>query len=113
MKTATFLLAFAALVLAPAPAQVKITPGPEKVAIEINGKPSTDFYRTGGRQALPVALARRLRDLRHAHVAHGESGRRGQHPAARPPAPARPVVRPCQGQRSGFLEHRAAGSEAV
>jgi hypothetical protein len=40
--------ALAALVLAlPAAAQVKITPGPEKVAIEINGKPFSDFYVAG------------------------------------------------------------------
>jgi hypothetical protein len=40
--------ALAALVLAlPAAAQVKITPGPEKVAIVINGKPFTDFYVAG------------------------------------------------------------------
>jgi hypothetical protein len=28
-------------------AQVKITPGPEKIAVEINGKPFTDFYIGG------------------------------------------------------------------
>ncbi|SPE29684.1 conserved exported hypothetical protein [Candidatus Sulfopaludibacter sp. SbA6] len=53
MKTATFLLVIAALVSRPAPAQVKITPGPEKVAIEINGKPSTDFYIAGPEVAKP------------------------------------------------------------
>lgn len=30
-----------------ATAQVKITPGPDKIAIEIHGKPSTDFYVAG------------------------------------------------------------------
>jgi len=40
--------AVAALVLtAPVLAQVKITPGPEKVSIQINGKPFTDFYVAG------------------------------------------------------------------
>ena len=53
MKTATLLLVFAALVSRPAPAQVKITAGPEKVAIEINGKPSTDFYIAGKEVAKP------------------------------------------------------------
>lgn len=53
MKTATFLLVIAALVSRPAPAQVKITPGPEKVAIEINGTPSTDFYIAGPEVAKP------------------------------------------------------------
>jgi len=36
----------AALVL-PAVAQVKISAGPEKIAVEINGKPFTDFYVAG------------------------------------------------------------------
>lgn len=31
----------------PAAAQVKITPGPDKVTVEINGKPYTDFYVAG------------------------------------------------------------------
>jgi hypothetical protein len=40
--------AIAALVLAlPAAAQVKITPGPEKVVIDIDGKPFTSFYVAG------------------------------------------------------------------
>jgi hypothetical protein len=40
--------ALAAVLLAiPASAQVKITPGSEKVAIEINGKPFTDFFIAG------------------------------------------------------------------
>src|ERR1051326_5673722 len=53
MRTATSLLVSAIWALAPAPAQVKITPGPEKVAIEINGKPSTDFYIAGPEVAKP------------------------------------------------------------
>ena len=36
-----------ALVALPLAAQVKITPGPEKIAIEINGKPFGDFYVAG------------------------------------------------------------------
>ena len=43
-----FALLFGAAVLAlPASAQVKITPGSEKLSIEINGKPFTDFYVAG------------------------------------------------------------------
>lgn len=44
MRLAVCLLALAAL---PSAAQVKITPGPEKIAIEIGGKPFTDFYIAG------------------------------------------------------------------
>jgi len=51
MKTAILLLVTVAL--RPAPAQVKITPGPQKVAIEINGQPSTDFYIAGPEVAKP------------------------------------------------------------
>jgi hypothetical protein len=41
-------LLFSAVVLAwPASAQVKITPGPEKLSVEIDGKPFTDFYVAG------------------------------------------------------------------
>jgi len=41
-------LLFSAVVLAvPASAQVKITPGPNKTSIEIDGKPFTDFYAAG------------------------------------------------------------------
>ncbi len=53
MKTATFLPLCAVLVSLPVPAQVKITPGAEKVVIEINGKPSTDFYIAGPEVAKP------------------------------------------------------------
>jgi len=46
--------AILALVLClPGAAQVKITPGPQKVSIEINGKPSTDFYIAGPEVAKP------------------------------------------------------------
>jgi hypothetical protein len=44
------LLSLAALL---APAQVKITPGPEKISVEINGKPFTDFYIAGKEVAKP------------------------------------------------------------
>jgi len=49
MKQMKPLLPFFAVALAalPAAAQVKITPGPEKIAIEINGKPFGDFYVAG------------------------------------------------------------------
>ena len=46
VKPALLLLVSAALSL-PAFAQVKITPGPEKIRVEINGKPFTDFYVAG------------------------------------------------------------------
>jgi hypothetical protein len=49
MRTATLLL-LSAFVL---PGQVKITPGPEKIAIEINGKPFSDFYVAGPEVAKP------------------------------------------------------------
>ena len=46
MKFSLVLLSAAALVL-PAAAQVKMTPGDGKVAVEINGKPFTVFYMSG------------------------------------------------------------------
>jgi hypothetical protein len=46
MKPACLFLLLA-LVALPAAAQVKITPGSEKISIEINGKPFSDFYITG------------------------------------------------------------------
>src|SRR5689334_9870104 len=49
MRTATLLLLAAFLL----PGQVKITPGPEKIAIEIDGKPFTDFYVAGPEVAKP------------------------------------------------------------
>src|ERR1051325_2023080 len=47
------LLVLAALGSLTATAQVKITPGPEKNAIEINGKPFTDFYIAGPQVSKP------------------------------------------------------------
>ena len=44
MRTALFLLVLAAL---PCAAQVKITPGPEKIAVDIHGQPFTVFYVAG------------------------------------------------------------------
>ncbi|HKE23719.1 MAG TPA: PmoA family protein [Bryobacteraceae bacterium] len=45
-KTFLVLLAAAALAL-PSAAQVKIIPGPQKIHVEIDGKPFTDFYVAG------------------------------------------------------------------
>src|SRR5258708_3146314 len=53
MKPATFLPFFAVLVSLPVPAQVKISPETGKLAIEINGKPSTDFYFSGPQVSKP------------------------------------------------------------
>src|SRR5215470_4029278 len=53
MQSTTFLALVPLLACLPAPAQVKITPGAEKVGIEINGKPSTDFYIAGPEVAKP------------------------------------------------------------
>src|SRR6185369_16710458 len=53
MKTATFLPLFAVLFSLPLPAQVKISPETGKLAIEINGKPSTDFYFSGPEVSKP------------------------------------------------------------
>jgi len=47
MKHVTTILLSAALLALPAAAQVKITPGSEKIAVEINGKPFGDFYVAG------------------------------------------------------------------
>jgi hypothetical protein len=52
MKHATILLSAAILAL-PAAAQVKITKGSEKIAIEINGKPFSDFYIAGAEVTKP------------------------------------------------------------
>src|SRR5215471_16482576 len=52
MKSAT-LVCMAALAALSASGQVKITPDPQKIAIEINGKPSTDFYIAGPEVAKP------------------------------------------------------------
>jgi hypothetical protein len=51
-RAAIFVLSAAGLAL-PGTAQVKITPGPEKVAIEINGKPFSDFYVAGASVSKP------------------------------------------------------------
>jgi hypothetical protein len=47
MKPAFPILLAASLAALPIAAQVKITPGPEKIAIEIDGKPFGDFYVAG------------------------------------------------------------------
>jgi hypothetical protein len=53
MKPA-FPILLSAFVLAwPGAAQVKITQGPEKISIEIDGKPSTDFYIAGPQVSKP------------------------------------------------------------
>jgi hypothetical protein len=49
MRFLSVLLLSAALL----PAQVKITPGSEKISVEINGKPFTDFYIAGKEVAKP------------------------------------------------------------
>src|SRR5689334_21610142 len=49
MRLASPLLSAAAL----AGAQVKITPGPEKISVEIAGKPFTDFYIAGPQVSKP------------------------------------------------------------
>src|SRR5689334_21492425 len=53
MKHVTTILFFAALLAWPVAAQVKITPGPEKVSIEIDGKPFSDFYIAGAEVTKP------------------------------------------------------------
>jgi hypothetical protein len=53
MKSAIPLFLSAALLAIPAIAQVKITPGAQKIPIEINGKPFTDFYAAGPEVAKP------------------------------------------------------------
>jgi hypothetical protein len=47
MKQLAFLVFLSIAVAAPARAQVKITPGPEQVSVEIDGKPFTVFYVGG------------------------------------------------------------------
>ena len=43
-----FLVLFSALLLAlPIAAQVKVTPAPGRVSVEIDGQPFTDFYMSG------------------------------------------------------------------
>ena len=53
MKPVVCLLPAVCLVVFPAVAQVKITAGPEKIPVEINGKPFTDFYIAGKEVAKP------------------------------------------------------------
>src|SRR5882672_1045654 len=47
MKNPVSLILFAAVAALPAAAQVKVTPGSEKIGVEINGKPFGDFYVAG------------------------------------------------------------------
>jgi hypothetical protein len=54
------LVCLAAALAVPAAAQVKITPGPEKIAVEINGKPFTDFYVAGDSVTKPYLHPLRL-----------------------------------------------------
>jgi hypothetical protein len=53
MKPALTLLFSAAMLTLPVAAQVKITPNAEKIPVEINGKPFTDFYIAGPEVAKP------------------------------------------------------------
>jgi hypothetical protein len=46
-------LLLAALCVSPALAQVKITPGPDKIQVEINGEPFTTFYIAGNHVTKP------------------------------------------------------------
>jgi methane monooxygenase PmoA-like len=53
MMHALIVLIAAALLAFPSAAQVKITPGSEKIAVEINGKPFSDFYVAGAEVTKP------------------------------------------------------------
>jgi hypothetical protein len=53
MKTAFSVLFVAALAALTLSAQVKITPGAEKISVEINGKHFTDFYAAGPQVSKP------------------------------------------------------------
>jgi hypothetical protein len=53
MKLAIPVLLSACLLAWPGAAQVKITSGAEKISVEINGKPSTDFYVAGPEVSKP------------------------------------------------------------
>jgi hypothetical protein len=53
MKPAIPILVSALLLAWPGAAQVKITPGSEKISVEINGKASTDFYIAGPQVSKP------------------------------------------------------------
>jgi hypothetical protein len=89
MKTAFSLLLAAVSVAIPAAAQVKITPGPEKIAVEINGQPFTDFYVAGPEVAKPYLHPLRAASGTYvtrmwpmAEVAE-EAGQRRDHPHQR------------------------------
>ena len=47
MKSLSIVFAAAVVAALPLCAQVQITPGPDKIAVEINGKPFTDFWVAG------------------------------------------------------------------
>ena len=53
MKSASLLVLSAIVIASSALAQVKITNGPDKVSVEINGKPFTDFYVAGAEVTKP------------------------------------------------------------
>jgi hypothetical protein len=53
MKPAIPIFLSALWLAAPGTAQVKITPGSEKISVEIDGKPSTDFYIAGSEVSKP------------------------------------------------------------
>jgi hypothetical protein len=53
MKTTLALLSAVAVLAFSAPAQVKITPGPEKISVEIDGQPFTDFFIAGDQVVKP------------------------------------------------------------
>jgi hypothetical protein len=53
MKTKLAVLSAVVLLTFAAAAQVKITPGPQKIAVEINGKPFTDFFIAGDQVVKP------------------------------------------------------------
>ena len=60
-----------------------------------------------------MAATRRDRHVRNTGVADGKGGGGGEHRTSRSPAPARTLVRPREGERSGLLEYRAARREAL
>src|SRR5439155_18842520 len=53
MKSAFPLFFSAALLAIPAAGQVKIAAGSQKIPVEVNGKPFTDFYASGPEVAKP------------------------------------------------------------
>ena len=86
-------------------AQVKITPqGKDKVSVEIDGKPFTDFYiGADERQAVSAPAAHGRRQDRHPRLPDGH-----RHPgrSARPSAPSRAVVHARRRQRLRLLGQR-------